>query len=75
MHLHGEVFEAICPQTRGVDGRVLEATVVRAVEAGREGWKIGAMVVVGDSAGVLPADVAPGGRDAAGVPTRLAEAG
>ncbi len=56
MHLHEEVFEAICSEARGVDGRVLEATVVLAVEIareGREGRKIGALFVVGDSAEVL----------------------
>lgn len=51
MRLDGEVFEVmICSEARGVDGRVLEATVVLAVA--REGREIGALFAVGDSAEV-----------------------
>ncbi len=56
MHLHEEIFEAIRSRARGVDGRVLEATVLLAVELareGREGRKIGALFVVGDSEEVM----------------------
>lgn len=52
MHLHEEIFEAIRSAARDVDGRVLEATVVLAVELAREdreGRKVGTIFVVGDS--------------------------
>lgn len=52
MHLHSKMIEEICSPKRGVDGRVLEATVMLAVELareGREGRKIGTLFVVGDS--------------------------
>lgn len=56
MHLHSKMIEEICSPKRGVDGRVLEATVMLAVELareGREGRKIGTLFVVGDSEEVL----------------------
>lgn len=56
MHLHSKIIEEICSPERGVDGRVLEATVMLAVELareGREGRKIGTLFVVGDSEEVL----------------------
>lgn len=56
MHLHEEIFEVIRSAARGVDGRVLEATVVLAVELareGREGRKVGTLFVVGDSEEVM----------------------
>ncbi len=56
MHVHEEVLEAIRSAARGVDVRVLEATVALAVELareGREGRRVGTLFVVGDSEEVL----------------------
>jgi diadenylate cyclase len=56
MHLHEELFEEVLAGARDVDGWVLEETVTLAVEIareGREGRRIGALFVVGDSEEVL----------------------
>ena len=50
------MLKEICSEKRGVDGRVLQQTVMLAVEIareGREGRKIGTLFVVGDSGAVL----------------------
>src|SRR5829696_9625876 len=51
-----QLFEAICSEKRQVDKQVLEHTISLAVEIareGREGRKIGTLIVVGDSGAVM----------------------
>ena len=56
MDLRANLFKEICSERRGVNTRTLEQTVTLAVEIareGREGRKIGTLLVVGDSEAVL----------------------
>lgn len=51
-----DIFKNICTLKRGVDSRVLEQTIVLAVEVareGREGRKIGTLFVIGDEEAVI----------------------
>jgi diadenylate cyclase len=56
LDLRANLFKEICSERRGVNTRTLEQTVTLAVEIareGREGRKIGTLLVVGDSEAVL----------------------
>lgn len=56
MDFKKDLFKEICSERRGIDTRVLKQSVTLAVEIareGREGRKIGTLLVVGDSEAVL----------------------